>query len=150
MHYSHAKCRKYYIILFISDFNDFYYRGTAQELFEWLKTQFDRVYSNNKAPQTYMFNSVWFQFTENSHEAFDLFLDYLSTLNDVFLISHTDVQAWMLNPVPLAEYKTPVRERNAACSSINCPLQLAEEVIYMGSCVPCPNVYPWLDNPTGA
>lgn len=78
------------------------------------------------------------------------FLDYLGTFSDVFLVSATQALEWRKNPVPLSNYSSAVEARNATCTARTCVLSFGEtEIRYMRSCVPCPAVYPWLDNPLG-
>lgn len=125
--------------------------GTATEITNWLIGEFERYYNTTRAPLTLMINSAWFILTENSLEAYVKFLDYLGTKPEVFLVSHDDVHQWMQDPIPLANYTVPERDRVADCTPITCALLAGDmEVRYMRSCVPCPDVYPWIGNPTGS
>lgn len=96
-----------------------------------------------------MINSAWFQNVENSEEAYGIFLDYLGNKEGVFIVSHSEVQRWMLNPVGLSEYATNHEMRSAECNPVTCELSFGQQMRYMRSCVPCPAVFPWLGNPAG-
>jgi hypothetical protein len=123
--------------------------GSADDISTWLLQQVDRN-GTNKAPLTLMVPSSWFRFVNNSFEGFEKFLDELGGRSDVFLVSQQQVIEWMKNPVPVGQFKTDVYDRTADCNAINCPLINANnEIRYMKSCVNCPEVYPWLGNPTG-
>ena len=92
----------------------------------------------------------WFRATENSYEGFQKFLDTLGSYNDVFLVSQKQVLDWMNNPVTLDQFQTEVLERTSNCTEVNCRLENSEgQIRYMYSCVPCPDKYPWLDDPLG-
>ncbi|XP_063913716.1 chitin deacetylase 8-like [Zophobas morio] len=125
-------------------------RGTADEISAWLLEQVDRGRSSNKAPLTLLVPTGWFRATENSYEGFQKFLDTLGSYNDVFLVSQKQVLDWMNNPVTLDQFQTEVLERTSNCTEVNCRLENSEgQIRYMYSCVPCPDKYPWLDDPLG-
>jgi hypothetical protein len=98
-----------------------------------------------------MVPSGWFRAVNNSYEGFEKFLDELGGRSDVFLVSQQQVIEWMKNPVPASQFKTDVYERTAECDSpVNCALENSDgNIRYMKSCIPCPEAYPWLGNPTG-
>lgn len=131
-----------YTILFCS--------GTADEIKTWMIQQFEDYFNSNRAPLNLMINSAWFILTENSLEGYIGFLDYLAGKPEVFLVSHEEVLNWMKAPVPLSEYTTTIKDRNSACEPITCELPFGDtEIRYMRSCTPCPNEYPWVENPSG-
>jgi hypothetical protein len=132
-----------------NSFTTCFIAGSADDISTWLLQQVDRN-GTNKAPLTLMVPSSWFRFVSNSFEGFEKFLDELGGRSDVFLVSQQQVIEWMKNPVPVDQFKTDVYDRTADCNAINCPLINANnEIRYMKSCVNCPEVYPWLGNPTG-
>ncbi|RZC33157.1 hypothetical protein BDFB_009780 [Asbolus verrucosus] len=125
-------------------------RGGAEETASWLVGQIDRVYHGNRAPIVLRLDSYWFSFIANSFDGFSLFLDEMSKRDDVFLVSVGDVLDWIKHPVSAKNYKSPIHERNAECNPVNCSYSLPEETeIYMKTCVPCPEIYPWKGNPLG-
>lgn len=74
----------------------------------------------------------------------------MGTLDDVFLVSASQVLEWRNNPVPVSKFSSAVEPRSTTCNARVCILSFGEnEVRYMSSCVACPAVYPWLDNPLG-
>lgn len=128
---------------------NYFRRGTAQEIADWLIEQFQVPYTTKKAPQTFMLSSAWFQFTETAFDALNIFLDYLDTLDDVYLVSHKHVLDWMKDPKSLSEYAYVHQPKAADCKPVTCPLEHKQEIRYMRSCVECPAAYPWLGNPLG-
>ncbi|KAI4466001.1 chitin deacetylase-like 9 isoform a [Holotrichia oblita] len=121
--------------------------GTSDEVNEWLKEQFDRVYNDNKAPMTIVVNSGWF--SADNLAGLIQFLDDLASYDDVFLVSHRQVTDWMKNPVPVSSFVTDEYYRSQSCVSRTCELRKDEEYRYMKSCVVCPSTYPWIGNPLG-
>ncbi|KAI4466003.1 chitin deacetylase-like 9 isoform a [Holotrichia oblita] len=124
--------------------------GTANEINDWLKEQFNRVYSDNKAPITLVLSSGWFATSTANLEGLQLFLDDLQSYDDVFLVSHKQVMDWMLNPVETSSFATDVYYKDERCTARTCQLLKDEEIRYMKSCVACPMRYPWLGNPLGS
>lgn len=124
--------------------------GTVTQIADWLYGEIETLRSGTRAPLTLMINSIWFGIAPNSFAALQEVLDRLADLDDVFLVSQSDVLEWISNPVPLSGYKTTAISRNAACNPVTCPvLHTTGETRYMRSCVSCPAVYPWLGNPEG-
>ncbi|KAK4879680.1 hypothetical protein RN001_007826 [Aquatica leii] len=126
-------------------------KGSAEEIKNWFVEQFNRFYTSNRAPMTLLLNSVWFQLVENSYAGFELFLNYLGTQKDVFLVSHSEVIAWSRKPVAINDYKTNHKTNSQSCLNLPCRLnfeQIQQERM-MTSCVPCPKKYPWIGNPNG-
>jgi hypothetical protein len=116
-----------------SAFTTCFVEGTADEISTWLLEQVALVKNNNRAPLTLRLNSYWFSFTKNGYERFTKFLNEVGKLDEVFLVSVQDVVDWIKNTVLATAYATPVHD----------------ELRYMKSCVPCPEVYPWKGNPLG-
>ena len=128
----------------------FNYRGTAQEIADWLIEQVDRVHNGNRAPLVLRLDSYWFSFTTNSYEGFVLFLDEIQKRNDVFFVSVLDIINWIKNPIPASSFQSTVHDRSGDCLAINCQLRFLDgSERYMKSCVPCPQQYPWKGNPLG-
>lgn len=96
-----------------------------------------------------MLNSAWLR-SDNALEAFGKFLDHLAGLEDVFVVSESQVIDWMKNPTAVKDYKVVVSDRSASCEVQHCKLEKPEEGLrYMESCSPCPQQFPWLNNPDG-
>ncbi|XP_071446328.1 chitin deacetylase 7-like [Hetaerina americana] len=84
-----------------------------------------------------------------------LFLDYLATLPDVYIVSVSQMLEWVKSPTPISTLKElwkcwEIPEENCK-KPRNCELirQDNGETRYMSSCVTCPDVYPWLNNTSG-
>ncbi|RZC33490.1 hypothetical protein BDFB_011279 [Asbolus verrucosus] len=125
-----------------------FYDGTADEIAAWLHSQ---VNATNKAPVVLMISSNYFLSVENSVEGFQKFLDGLGS--DTFLVSVKQIIDWVKNPVPANEFQTEVPERTAECNNPTlCQLTKQDDgtTVYMESCAPCPDVFPWLGNPLGS
>nr|QEI22867.1 putative chitin deacetylase [Oryctes rhinoceros] len=123
--------------------------GTAEEIADWLTEQFEVQYQGDRAPINLVASAAWFLTTQDGFDGLSLFLDRLSSYNDVFLVSNSQVIDWMNNPVPINQVNTDVGDRLAGCTRLSCPVQKGEEIRYMVSCVQCPAVFPWLGNPLG-
>ncbi|KAJ8961139.1 hypothetical protein NQ318_008819 [Aromia moschata] len=123
--------------------------GTADEIAEWLVGEVEAIRQSTRVPITLLVDSSWFQVVVNSWQGFNKALNTLATYNDVYFVSQKQVVDYMKNPVPLAEFRTDVENRNAACNAVTCMLNKETDIRYMTSCIPCPIVYPWLGNPDG-
>lgn len=88
------------------------------------------------------------------------FIDYLTTLDDVYLVTIQEVLNWMENPVPLSEYtqsncvRTPPTSKCSdppmTCNYIKVP-ELHNTDKNMVICgTQCPTHYPWVNNTLGS
>jgi hypothetical protein len=124
--------------------------GTAAQISNWLIEKHNSIRSGTRAPINLLINTAWFQLEKDSFEGIKLFLNYLTSQKDTFVVSHAQLISWAKNPKPLGEYKPVISQPFRECSPRICPLPFGDdEIRYMKSCVPCPNVYPWLKNPEG-
>lgn len=116
-------------------------------------TNFERHYNSNRAPFGFYVHAAWFISHENAFEAYLKFIDYLQTLDDVFISSATQVLDWVRQPVPLEELKNNRKctaPKPTSCKPLTCLLAKGNEQRYMTSCADaCPRVYPWCFNPLG-
>ncbi|GFR74588.1 hypothetical protein ElyMa_003896700 [Elysia marginata] len=76
--------------------------GDAEETLEYLKSNFRRYYNSNRAPLGVFMHARWFT-SEHTLEGLDMFIDYLLTLEDVYIVTPSQVIAWMKNPTPLSK-----------------------------------------------
>jgi len=133
----------------------------SQDIFFWLKEDFMRHYTTNRAPYTMPFHTNWFTET-NQVEALELFVNYTLTMPDVYYVTATQALLWAIDPVPLKNIKdfeawdcTKREVPDPPCKTPNsCPLDLSIEgeasvLRYMSTCNTCPAVYPWLTNYRG-
>jgi len=136
---------------------DAYPRPANQaDAYNYLRNNFLRHYQSNKAPfGIHLTANSWFQTTTYNLAAYLQFLDYLGTLDDVYIVSMGKAIDWMRNPVPLSQvpqvfscpYVAP-----SACSPRNCYYDGGSSPVgdvVMMSCVTCPDLYPWTGNPLG-
>ncbi|XP_072388825.1 chitin deacetylase 8-like [Diabrotica undecimpunctata] len=122
--------------------------GSVEEIATYLDKQIDGVRSKTRTPITLLVNSYWFEFTENSFNALRKFLEDTVKRDekDTFFVSQKQVLAFTKSPVKLADFKTDDLPEPANCDPYPCRLKKGNEDRNMDSCVPCPDVYPWIDN----
>nr|XP_022917099.1 uncharacterized protein LOC111426689 [Onthophagus taurus] len=122
---------------------------SPEDVKNWLMEQFQRHYTYQRAPITLNIDANFFEVGEHNYKGFKLFLTELEKYEDVYMVSHKEVQDWNANPVPFNRYSRPPPNDSASCSPIMCELQKGDEIRYMRSCTVCPAVYPWVGNPLG-
>ncbi|XP_046391271.1 chitin deacetylase 7-like [Ischnura elegans] len=125
------------------------------ELFAFIKQNFHRHYDSNRAPFPFFIHAAWFAALPMRFDVYVQFLDYLESLPDVYIVSVSQMLEWVKNPTELSKLKDlwkcwSIPETNCARPR-NCELirQDNGETRYMTSCTTCPQVYPWLGNPSG-
>lgn len=128
-------------------------KDDVDDVFNFLKSNFDRSYEGNRSPIGFYMHAAWFpRLPEHSFEGYLKFLDYLQTLDDVYIIGVERGLEWVRNPVKLGEQLWPSCQQpaEAPCKAKSCQLKKGEEERYMTQCLnSCPKVYPWLGNPLG-
>lgn len=134
-----------------------------QDVFEWLKEDFLRYYDQNRAPYMMAFHTNWFSIKE-LEKGLEMFLDWLTTLPDVWFVTATQALTWMTDPKGLKQldnnYEPWSCNKNdhlppAPCKVSNkCALSFKKENFtdtrYLETCRDCPNQYPWLGDATGS
>jgi len=139
---------------------------SRQEVFDYLKDNFERHFSVNRAPYIVPQNANAF-FTANPF-AFDGYMDFLNWINEkeeVYIVSMKKALEWLKNPVPLSQAGSPTGPFNcptmtqAPCTVRTCTYDeyLSEPNDAGGfrgggrivTCRPCPDRYPWTCNPRG-
>ncbi|XP_065337290.1 chitin deacetylase 1 [Cloeon dipterum] len=132
------------------------------EVFEWLKEDFNRYYNQNRAPYMMPFHTNWFQIKE-LEGGFHKFIDWAISLPDVWVVTTTQALVWMTDPKPVKDLNTyePWRcEKPASvaapCNLPNkCPLRFRAPDVnvtstrYLTTCRECPNKYPWIGDSEG-
>ncbi|KRT81890.1 hypothetical protein AMK59_5681 [Oryctes borbonicus] len=124
-------------------------------ILEFMKSNFLRHYNNNRAPFGFYVHAAWFLRNPNNFEAYLLFLDYLQSLSDVYIVSVQRALAWIQNPKPINQlssvWSSCPATYTSSCVARSCPLQNDNgEMRYMTQCASaCPPNYPWLHNPLG-
>lgn len=175
-----------------------------EEMFLWMKSNFDKHYNGNRAPFGVFIHAAWFLVRDSHFPAYKRLVAYMNSLPDVYMVSVSQAVDYVRNPVPWFDEEAPeveveettdepTEENNnnngqeevdeveeveevdevvdvrrftrrgvqilETCQKMpeyNCQptlCQLTKEVSneerWMTACVPCPSVYPWLDNPLG-
>lgn len=134
----------------------------------WLKNSFHNHYDNNRAPFGLYTHYAWLQNDDISNtkrkEAYTEFLDYIQTIDDVWIVSLETVIEWMKDPqyhedmvnddwepahcdivLPITNCPDPI-----TCVYENPPIDAALDKVVMKICTrPCPENYPWIDNIDG-
>ncbi|XP_043214423.1 mucin-5AC-like isoform X5 [Amphibalanus amphitrite] len=122
---------------------------SAEDVYKMLIKNFERHYSSNRAVFPLYFHAAWFT-TEHHKEGFMAFLDTISSMDDVWLVTNWQAIQWMRDPQPLSTVNSfqpfgcDYPERPARCTKARkCNLWHKSGVRYMNTCQPCPEKYPW-------
>ncbi|KAK7477511.1 hypothetical protein BaRGS_00031196 [Batillaria attramentaria] len=75
--------------------------ATKQDVLDFLWFNFNRSYQRNRAPYMVCVHATWFLNTRGSLEALHEFLHVLSGMNDVWLVTMTQMLDWVRRPLPL-------------------------------------------------
>ncbi|XP_071166720.1 uncharacterized protein [Mytilus edulis] len=78
---------------------------TAEETFQFLWNNFYNFYNSNKTPFGVNFRHIWFTHSayRNNARGFEMFLDKLEQMKDVYIVSTAKLIEWMKNPLQLSE-----------------------------------------------
>jgi hypothetical protein len=121
------------------------------DMFNFLKSNFDIVHNSaSKAPFGVYLRSALFQGWPYTLTGYKMFLDYIQTFSDVYIVSVSKGIDWMKNPMPLSQvagstvFACP-KTTPSTCNPRKCYYndQDGNDVV-MSSCVVCPNNYPWV------
>jgi len=135
---------------------------TPDNLYNILTHNFIRHYEQNRAPMGMYLHAAWLKKQPDMMDALLFWLDeVLSTYTDVYLVTMSQVLAWMQSPVdvqsvanyPLWRHKCTALDSQSTCSlSNNCELenpQLGGIKHRLQTCNNCPSFYPWLNDVSG-
>lgn len=123
--------------------------STAEDTFDFLRTNFELHYNYNKAPFPVFIHAPWLHHSERQR-GYLSFIDWLLLKEDVYLVKITEVVQFMRNPKPLGEYSQSGCSKAtefARCSKIytctfpDAPTEVFSRLI---GCKPCPEEYPSL------
>lgn len=124
---------------------------TEDETFQYLRENFERHYSTNRAPFPLFLHQAWFSNPERKKGYFK-FVDWLLQKDDVFIVTIREALEFVRNPQPLDNYKQVCKSpKQSTCVSNQCtysktPLNGPRN---MKCCGTCPANYPWLWNVEG-
>lgn len=74
--------------------------ATAEETLEFLRKNFYRYYNSNRAPLGVFVHARWFH-TEHHLDAVDMFIDELIHMDDVWIVTPSQVIEWMKKPTSI-------------------------------------------------
>lgn len=132
---------------------------TEDEMFDMLRTNFERHYTTNRAPFGLYFHTIWFKEKRN-FRALMRFIDEMIKKQDVWFVTNYQAIEWMRTPTQLSQInnfdpwkcKREIDPNLVACNHPNlCKLksrQLKGER-YLYTCFECPEVFPWVKNEFG-
>jgi len=135
---------------------------TANETLTLLRTNFLDQYANNgnRAPFGVFTTSGLLlgpddEFVQRK-EGYKMFLDYLGTLPDVYIVSISKALEWNKAPVPssgingFVPWQRTEPKPNYCTMAKSCRYDFQGSERYMMACsAACPSQYPWLHNPLG-
>ena len=157
---------------------DSYVPTSTEDAYHYLRSNFDRHYSTNRAPYGIYMHAAWFlQHPNMTFPALERLIGELAEMDDVWLVSVSQMLDWMRTPQTQEQAKsfapwqcsgTPPHVCSESESN-NChytgnmtlcnayqgvrstepSLCGADEEHYMRTCSTCPPHYPWYGNPEG-
>ena len=129
---------------------------TEEEWMEFFEHNFNVHYKHNRSPFGVYSHSAWFFGGEERVNAMKKFLDKLASMDDVYIVSHTQMLEWVRNPTSLDKIKDfdawKCPKRPAPRCEVDQPLcnKFYDDAGLLKSCsAPCPPHYPGYGNPEG-
>lgn len=122
---------------------------TDAETLDFLRSNFERYYHSNRAPFPVFIHETWL-WTPGRRQGYLSFVDWLLTLDDVFIVSVAEVVRFMKDPKPIGEYvqvdcsKASEFKRCPEVHTCSFPDSPIKEARHLVGCRPCPQRYPWL------
>jgi len=121
----------------------------AQGVYLMIMQNFQRHFNTNRAPFGLYYHPAWFT-TPHHREGFELFLDTITEMEDVWLVTSWQAIQWMRNPTSLDKiqdfkpFGCNYKDRPPRCDKPKvCNLWHKSGVRYMRTCQQCPTIYPW-------
>ncbi|KAH7974488.1 hypothetical protein HPB49_015904 [Dermacentor silvarum] len=122
---------------------------TEEDTLDFLRSNFERYYHTNRAPFPVFTHETWL-WNPGRRQGFLAFVDWLLTMDDVFIVTVDEVVRFMRDPKPLGEYVQTSCSRASefrrcpqvySCSFPRAPISKTRKLI---GCRRCPGSYPWL------
>ncbi|XP_037554801.1 chitin deacetylase 7 isoform X8 [Dermacentor silvarum] len=122
---------------------------TEKDTLDFLRSNFERFYHTNRAPFPVFTHETWLQ-NPGRRQGYLSFVDWLLTMDDVFVVTVAELVRFMRDPKPLGEYAQIMCPRASefqrcpqvySCSFPDAPISETRQLI---GCKPCPESYPWL------
>jgi len=132
-----------------------------EDMLRLLKDNFYRAYNGDRTPFGIYQHLALLQGFPYIWEAYNEFIDYILTKDDVYILNTAQMLDWMENPVNSEEAKhfapwkkqCTFQSKNCYTHGPKCVLDHQKEwgtmKMYMELCGECPNIYPWVLNPLG-
>eukprot|EP00045_Choanoeca_perplexa_P008299 m.76575 g.76575 ORF g.76575 m.76575 type:complete len:471 (-) comp14438_c0_seq1:84-1496(-) len=142
-------------------FPDEFKPNTKQEVLDFLRYNYYRHFNENRAPFGIFLHARWFDDFPFAFTALREFLDEIQENENTYLLSHAKMLDWMRTPVSvdnvaqLDSWQCGERpfgpEPCSETEQNNCKYTHPRDgsEVFMATCEPCPDNYPWLDNPLG-
>lgn len=122
---------------------------TEADMLDFLRSNFERYYHTNRAPFPVFIHETWL-WSPGRRQGYLAFVDWLLTMDDVYIVTVAEVVRFMRDPKPLGEYVQSECSKESAfrrcpqvyrCSFPEAPTEETRQLI---GCRPCPQRYPWL------
>jgi len=134
---------------------------TADDVFNFLSTNFKLHYEGNRSPFGMFVHSAWLQ-TPEHFQGYQRFLDSLTSNDDVYYTTISELLEWVKNPTTTADIgnfepfgcdeeppSSPCEKTVCRYDTAHTPFAYGER--YMNICnMQCPNYYPWYGNVDGS
>ncbi|XP_070396164.1 chitin deacetylase 8-like isoform X1 [Dermacentor albipictus] len=122
---------------------------TEDDTLDFLRSNFERYYHTNRTPFPVFIHETWL-WNPGRRRGYLSFVDWLLTMDDVFVVTVAEVVRFMRHPKPLGEYAQAGCSRASefrrcprvhSCSFPDAPIPETRQLV---GCKPCPESYPWL------
>jgi peptidoglycan/xylan/chitin deacetylase (PgdA/CDA1 family) len=133
--------------------------STSQAMYDLLLKNFNDQYNGNRAPYGIYTHAAYFigdsADAAQRRDGYAMFLDYLATLKDVYIVSVSQALEWVRNPTAasnitnFAPWQGELVQEDQCLFPRTCTLDHMGSIRYMKTCQPCPTKFPWLGNPLG-
>lgn len=135
---------------------------SVDEVFDFLTKNFKVHYEGNRSPYGLFIHSAWLTIPEH-YAAYEKFLDSMSSNDDVYFVSISDMLKWVKNPTSMDDIDNflpfncdepppppmPCKKMSCSYKTDHTPFAYGER--YMNICNRnCPINYPWYDNIDGS
>jgi len=133
---------------------------TAADVKAFLKRNFEVQYNSTRAPFGLFLHAAWLQNSAQS-DGYKQFIDEISTLDDVYFVTVSQMLEWVKNPTPIsnlgnfAPWQCQTTPPPAQCTERRCAYSadftpFGSERIMSICTKSCPFFYPWYENIYGS
>ncbi len=130
---------------------------SEQDWYNFLMDNFYKHYNGTRAPYGLYAHSAWFYLSAGRDKAMMSFLDKMSEMKDVYIVTHYQLIQWVRDPTPLSKIKDfmawqcPTRPApRCSYKSPSCQKYYADYSRTLTTCTaPCPPQWPHYGDPYG-